>query len=214
MEQTCPRRRLFVLFPKPIQPSDKVLLNPNPSSYRLRLSYMAWQIGRAWELLPAPAQMVPIFAFISPTFIYSFLEEKVQSSNNYLICVDFPLYAREINTKEISSVVLDCKRHLKIQPISPVSLIPVGSVALSNRNSTLWGKNQPCSQFPEGKLRFGEAEQCGWRSTRLSCALLPGQAGSHGQLLDFHTLQYLLEHKQHRGQSTELSVCSSTQGSK
>lgn len=52
---------------------------------------MVWQIGRAWEQLPAPAQMVPIFAFISPTFIYSFLEEKVQSSNHYLICVDFPL---------------------------------------------------------------------------------------------------------------------------
>lgn len=60
--------------------------------------------------------MVPIFAFISPTFIYSFLEEKVQSSYNYLISVDFPLYAREINTKEISSVVLVCKCHLKIQP--------------------------------------------------------------------------------------------------
>jgi len=60
--------------------------------------------------------MVPIFAFISSTFIYSFLEGKVQSSYSYLICVGFPLYAREINTKEISSVVLVCKCHLKIQP--------------------------------------------------------------------------------------------------
>lgn len=94
--------------------------------------------------------MVPIFAFISPTFIYSFLEEKVQSSNNYLICVDFPLYAREINTKEISSVALDCKCHLKIQPcfLNTCELRGI-------EYNTLWGKNQPCSQFPEGKLRLG-----------------------------------------------------------
>lgn len=87
--------------------------------------------------------MVPIFAFISPTFIYSFLEEKVQSSNNYLICVGFLLYAREINTKEISSVVLDCECYLKMQPISPVSLHEVQEIHL-------WGKNQHCSQFQWG----------------------------------------------------------------
>lgn len=85
--------------------------------------------------------MVPIFVFISPTFIYSFLEEKVQSSYNYLICVDFPLYAREINTKEISSVVLACKCCLKIQPdYQPHFLIPAGFLALSTC-STSWGRS-------------------------------------------------------------------------
>lgn len=145
--------------------------------------------------------MVPIFAFISPTFIYSFLEEKVQSSNNYLIWVDFPLYAREINTKEISSVVLDCKCHLKIQPIVPVSF--THSMALSK---TLWGKKPALLQFPEGKLRLGEAEQCGWRYTSLSFATrtggFPGAAPGHSLS---HTAN-LLEHKQ----GTGISACSPT----
>lgn len=154
--------------------------------------------------------MVPIFDFISPTFIYSFLEEKVQSSNNYLICVDFSLYAREINTKEISSVVLDCKCHLKIQPIGPVSLIPTGSVALSTSN-TLWGKNQHCSQLPVGKLRLEETEECGWRITSLSCTLLQDRRiprGSSGLSLT------AISAAAQTAQRTGISACSSTQGFK
>lgn len=132
--------------------------------------------------------MVPIFAFISPTFIYSFLEEKVQSSNNYLICVDFLLYAREINTKEISSVVLDCKCYLKIQPISSVSLHEV-------QEMHLWGKTQHCSQFPVGKLNSVAGDSQGW-----GCQDRQVPWGSSRTFL--HTLKYQLEHKQHRGQSS------------
>lgn len=142
--------------------------------------------------------MVPIFDFISPTFIYSFLEEKVQSSNNYLICVDFSLYAREINTKEISSVVLDCKCHLKIQPIGPVSLIPTGSVALSTSN-TLWGKNQHCSQRGNWGLRRLKSVAGESQAWVVPCSRTGGFPGA---VLDFRSLQYLLQHKQHRGQES------------
>lgn len=120
--------------------------------------------------------MVPIFAFISPTFIYSFLEEKVQSSYNYLICVDFPLYAREINTEEISSVVLVCKCHLKIQPdYQPRSLSACrlcGSKYMSH----------PMRQEESLLTRcMGETEaRGGWmmqlKLRWLICALLWGQA--------------------------------------
>lgn len=128
--------------------------------------------------------MVPIFTFISPTFIYSFLEEKVQSSYNYLICVDFPLYAREINTKEISSVILVCKCHLKpSRTISSVPLILLGFMA-SRTYHTPWGKKYHRSHTAWGNWgtgRLNDAAKATQELAALCCQdKRPGQPGSQG----------------------------------
>lgn len=107
--------------------------------------------------------MVPIFAFISPTFIYSFLEEKVQSSYNYLICVDFPLYAREINTEEISSIILACKCCLKTQPDNqPHFLHTCRLPGIANMQQPMQ-QEAPLPAWCRGNLRHeeaGNAEVC------------------------------------------------------
>lgn len=151
--------------------------------------------------------MVPIFVFISPTFIYSFLEEKVQSSYNYLICVDFPLYAREINTKEISSVVLACKCCLKIQPdYQPRFLIPAGFLALSTWSAS-WGRSIVACMVHGGNWSTRRL-----KIPRMRCLLLqvreprwdwmPGAV--HSAEISSPRLQYGLEHRQCRGETVSL----------